>query len=52
MIKDIISRLTMNKTSEEGFWDGVSNDKIYYWQDYYFNIYMATSRWSYRIKIK
>jgi limonene-1,2-epoxide hydrolase len=52
MIKELISRLTMAKTNEEGIWDGVSDKKIYYWQDYYFNIYMASSRWGYRVKIK
>lgn len=52
MIKNIISRITMVKTSQEGFWDGLSNKKVYYWQDCYFNVYMACSRWEFRIKIK
>ena len=51
MIKSIISRLTMVKTSEKGFWDGISNEPVYYWQDYYFDVYMACSRWGCRIKI-
>lgn len=52
MIKNIISRITMIKTSQEGFWDGMSSKKVYYWQDYYFNVYVACSRWEFRIKIK
>lgn len=41
----------MVKTSQNGFWDAVSNERVYYWQDYYFNRYMATSRWGFRVKI-
>lgn len=52
MIKNIISRLTMVKTSENGFWDGISKDNVYYWQDCYFNIYLACSKWGPRVKIK
>ena len=52
MIKNIISRITMMKTSKEGFWDGISNEKVYYWQDYYFDVYMACSRWGCRVKLK
>ncbi len=51
MIKNIISRLTMIKLSEEGFWDNISDKKVYYWQDYYFDCYVASSRFSVRIKI-
>jgi len=42
----------MMKTSQDGFWDPGANKKIYYWQDYYFDIYLASSRLGYRIKIK
>jgi len=52
MIKNIISRITMVRTSQEGFWDPGANKKIYYWQDYYFDIYLASSKWGIRIKIK
>jgi hypothetical protein len=52
MIKNIISRLTMVKTSRNGFWDGgISNERVYYWKDYYFDVYIACSRWGYRIKL-
>lgn len=51
MIKNLISRWTMVKTTREGFWDSIANQKIYYWQDCYFEQYMAASRWSYRIKL-
>ena len=51
MIKNLISRFTMVKTTREGFWDSIANQKIYYWQDCYFDEYMAASRWSYRIKL-
>ena len=51
MIKNIISRLTRIKTPTEGFLDGVSNKKVYYWKDYYFDVYMATSRFGNRVKI-
>lgn len=52
MIKYIISRLTMVKVSEEGFWDHIASQKIYRWQDYYFNTYLAHSKWGYRVKIE
>jgi hypothetical protein len=41
----------MVKTSEKGFWDGISDKPVYYWKDYYFDVYMACSRWGCRIKI-
>jgi hypothetical protein len=51
MIKNLISRWTMVKTPREGFIDWAAGKKIYYWQDCYFEEYMAASRWSYRIKL-
>ena len=51
MIKNLISRWTMVRTTREGFWDSIENKKLYYWQDCYFDTYMAASPWSYRIKI-
>jgi hypothetical protein len=51
MIKNLISRCTMVKTTRTPFYDKVSGDMMYYWQDYYFETYMATSRWGFRIKL-
>ena len=51
MIKNLISRWTMVKTTRSPFWDKVAGEKIYYWQDCYFEQYIAASRWSYRIKL-
>lgn len=51
MIKNIISRLTMVKIPNEGFWDSINRKKVYYWQDCYFDCYMASSRFGTRIKI-
>jgi hypothetical protein len=45
MIKNLISRLTMIKTTKEPFFDAISNKFIYYWQDCYFETHMASSRW-------
>jgi hypothetical protein len=51
MIKKLISRWTMVKTTRTGFYDRVAGKMIYYWQDCYFEEYMAASPWSYRIKL-
>jgi hypothetical protein len=51
MIKNLISRWTMVKTTREGFYDSVAGKKIHYWKDCYSNQYMAASPWSYRIKL-
>ncbi len=51
MIKNFISRWTMVRKPGEGFWDSIANKKIYYWQDCYFDTYMAASKWGFRIKI-
>jgi len=51
MIKNIISRLTMVKL-DKSFWDGISKKPVYYWQDCYFDIYLASNRFGDRIKIK
>lgn len=37
---------------DKSFWDGISEKPVYYWQDYYFNIYLANNKFGYRIKIK
>lgn len=50
MIKEIISRITMKKTSI-GFYDYIEDVTVYYWQDYYFDIYLASNRFGSRIKI-
>lgn len=51
MIKNLISRWTMVKITRAPFYDIVSGDMIYYWQDCYFEQYMAASKWSNRIKL-
>jgi hypothetical protein len=51
MIKELISRLTMIKTSKAPMYDSIACENIYYWQDYYFDIYMAHSKWGIRLKI-
>lgn len=51
MIKEIISRITMIKNPKEGFYDNIGQCKVYFWTDYYFDKYMAASRWGMRIKI-
>ena len=52
MIKNLISRLTMvlinRKPAEEMF----TNKKLGYYQDCYFQLFLAESRWGYRIRIK
>ena len=51
MIKNIISRFTMIKTTQLAMYDIVINKNIYYWQDCYFQKYMAASKWGYRLKL-
>jgi hypothetical protein len=51
MIKNLISRWTMVKLTRTPFYDKVAGKMVYYWQDCYFEQYMAASRWSYRIKL-
>jgi hypothetical protein len=51
MIKNFISRWTMVRKPGEGFWDSIARQKIYCWQDCYFDTYMAASKWGFRIKI-
>lgn len=41
----------MVKTTRTPFMDKIAGKQIYYWQDCYFEQYMAASRWSYRIKL-
>jgi hypothetical protein len=50
MIKNIVSRLTMVKTGKS-FNDHVVSKPVYYWTDYYFDQYLASSRWGFRVKI-
>ena len=42
----------MVKTAQDGFWDGMTNQKVYYWQDCYFDVYLACSIFGPRVKIK
>tara|TARA_R110000782_G_scaffold30983_6_gene76814 strand:+ start:4857 stop:5012 length:156 start_codon:yes stop_codon:yes gene_type:complete len=51
MMKKIISRLTMVKTGRS-FWDNIGKENVYYWQDVYFEQFIAASRWDCRMKIK
>lgn len=51
MIKSIISRFTMVKITRAPFYDAIAGENIYYWQDCYFEQYMAASKWSYRVKL-
>jgi hypothetical protein len=41
----------MVKLARAPFYDKALGDIVYYWQDCYFEQYMATSPWSYRIKL-
>lgn len=50
MIKNIISRLTMVK-SEKLIYDTVIKKELCHWTDCYFDEYVATNRFSKRIKI-
>ena len=50
MIKNIISRITMVKTGRS-FYDAIEKRNVYYWQDYYFNVYLSYSRWGRRVKL-
>ena len=50
MIKNIISKLTMVK-SEKLIYDIVIKKELCHWTDCYFDEYVATNRFSKRIKI-
>jgi hypothetical protein len=50
MIKNIISRLTMMKVGKT-FYDFHDKQTVHYWQDCYFDIYLANNRFGNRIKI-
>lgn len=52
MIKELISRLTMVKTDRACTYDLISGRRLSYYQDYYFQIFLAESRWGYRMRIK
>lgn len=52
MIKEFISRITMveiNKPPTSGLFD---DKRLKYYQDCYFQLFLAESRWSYRMRIK
>ena len=52
MIRELISRLTMVELDKPST-SGLFNDKrLKYYQDYYFERFLAESRWSYRMRIK
>jgi hypothetical protein len=41
----------MVKTTRAPFYGSIAGEMVYYWQDCYFETYMAASRWGYRIKL-
>lgn len=41
----------MVKTKKPSFYDKWTGETVYYWQDYYFQEYLAASKWGYRLKI-
>jgi len=41
----------MVKLARAPFYDKVLGNTVYYWQDCYFEQYMASSRWGFRIKL-
>ena len=50
MIREIISRLTMirlDKPETSGLFD---DKRLKYYQDYYFERFLAESRWGFRVK--
>jgi hypothetical protein len=49
-MKRIKSRFTMKKTGNS-FYDSISGEVIYQWQDCYNDVWMAGSRWGFRVKI-
>ena len=52
MIKELISRLTMVKTDRESTYDLISGRSLSYYQDCYFQLFLAESRWGCRMRIK
>lgn len=36
----------------QSFWDSVEHKPVYYWRDCYFDRYMASSRWGFRVKLE
>lgn len=53
MIKRLLSRLTMiHDTNKMGFVDKVSGKLVKYWVDWNGHKWMATSRWSSRVKVE
>ena len=52
MIKELISRLTMVKTGRASTNDLISGRRLSYYQDCYFQVFLAESRWGFRMRIK
>lgn len=52
MIKNLISRLTMVQIGRKSTNEMFSGRHLSYYQDYYFQIFLAESRWGYRVRIK
>jgi hypothetical protein len=49
-MKWLKSRFTMKKTGNS-FYDSIGGEVIYQWQDCYNDVWMAGSRWGFRVKI-
>ena len=50
MIKSIISRFTMVKETQL-FVDRVNGKPVYRYRDYYFQLWMAQSKWGFRTRM-
>jgi hypothetical protein len=35
----------------KSFWDYIDHKAVYYWRDCYFETYVASSRWGFRVKL-
>jgi len=51
MIKWIISRLTMIR-GDSALYDNIGKLNVYYYKDYYFDTYLASSRFGMRVKLE
>lgn len=51
MIKKLKSRFTMKPTGA-AFTDLVTWDVVHYWEDCYGEVWMAVSKWGFRVKVK
>lgn len=47
-MKWLISRLTMKRTNEAGFYDAIGKEMVYYWTDCFGNTFMAVRKFGFR----